>query len=263
MKIELIKNGDPRLKKVCDEVKDFENKEFYQDLINQIKEVSIKLFAFAAAAPQFGVNKRMILMISAVEKKVNNLKELEEFETDYKITPYFNPKITVTRGLQFYYEACMSTGDAIGKVPRPYYIEIDYQDIDGNHHHRAAEDFEAIVFCHEIDHLDGIEFTDKAIDLIYDVGVEQRIEIRKNNPKEIITQDLDFNQALKQYYIDITNNLSIEEKDRLRKLIENKSCTNCSNMSCRVNTDIYGLDACIAWNNEELIGKAKVLKKEN
>lgn len=33
------------------------------------------------------------------------------------------------KGLQYYYETCMSTGDIIGKVARPYYIEIDYQDI--------------------------------------------------------------------------------------------------------------------------------------
>jgi len=192
MKIELVKKGDPRLKEVCEEVTDFENKEFYLDLINQIKEASIKEYAFAAAAPQFGINKRLILMISAVEKKVKNIKELEEFDDEYEVTPYFNPKITVMRGLQYYYEACMSTGDALGKVARPYYIEIDYQDIDGNYHHRSAEDFEAIVFCHENDHLDGIEFTDKVEDLIENADLEKRIEIRNKYPKVIISKDIEF-----------------------------------------------------------------------
>lgn len=261
MKIELVKNGNPILKEVCEEVTDFENKQFYQDLISQIRDLSVKQYAFAAAAPQFGINKRLILMISAVEKKVNSLKELEEFEDNYEVTPYFNPKITIMKGLQFYYEACMSTGNVAGKVPRPYYIEIDYQDINGNHHHRTAEDFEAIVFCHEIDHLDGIEFTDKAIDLIYDADVEKRIEIRKNNPKEIISKDMNFEQCLRQFYMDIANQLSVEEKEGLKKLIEDKSCTNCSNMSCKVNTHIYGLDACISWNNEEMVGKTKIFKK--
>lgn len=194
MKIELIKKGDSRLREVCEEISDFENKEFYQDLINQIKDVSVDQYAFAAAAPQFGINKRFILMISAVEKKVKDMKELEQFHADYEVTPYFNPKITKMKGLQYYYEACMSTGDVIGKVARPYYIELTYQDIDGNYHHRTAEDFEAIVFCHEIDHLDGIEFVDKAEDLIYDADVEKRIEIRNQHPKEIISKDMDFNQ---------------------------------------------------------------------
>lgn len=194
MKIELISKDDPRLKTLCEEVVDFENKEFYQNLINQIKEASVKEYAFAAAAPQFGINKRFILMISAVEKKVKNKIELEQFHDDYEVTPYFNPKITFMRGLQYYYEACMSTGDVMGRVARPYYIEIDYQDIDGNHLHRTAEDFEAIVFCHEIDHLDGIEFVDKAEDLIYDVDLEKRLEVRNKFPKQIVSKVMEFNQ---------------------------------------------------------------------
>lgn len=194
MKLNLIKKDDPRLKESCEEVKDFENKEFYRDLVNQITEASIEQYAFAAAAPQFGINKRFIVMISATEKKVKSKEELEEFHDNYVVTPYFNPKITCMKGLQYYYEACMSTGDVIGKVARPYYIELDYQDIDGNHLHRSAEDFEAIVFCHEIDHLDGIEFTDKAEDLIYDADLEKRIEIRNKFPKEIISKDMEFNQ---------------------------------------------------------------------
>lgn len=36
MKLNLIKKDDPRLKELCEEVKDFENKEFYRDLVNQI-----------------------------------------------------------------------------------------------------------------------------------------------------------------------------------------------------------------------------------
>ncbi len=194
MKIELIKKGDPRLKKICEEVVNFENKEFYQDLINQIKDASIDQYAFAAAAPQFGINKRFIVMISAVEKKVKNMKELEQFHADYEVMPYFNPKITKMKGLQYYYEACMSTGNVIGKVARPYSIELDYQDINGNYHHRTAEDFEAIVFCHEIDHLDGIEFIDKAEDLIYDADLEKRIEIRNKYPKVILSKEGEFNQ---------------------------------------------------------------------
>ncbi|MBE6147659.1 MAG: hypothetical protein E7168_04930 [Firmicutes bacterium] len=194
MKLELIKKDDPRLKEACEEIIDFENKEFYKDLINQIMGASLGQYAFAAAAPQFGINKRFILMISATEKKVKNKIELEQFQDNYEVTPYFNPKITLMKGLQYYYEACMSTGDVIGKVARPYYIELDYQDIDGNHLHRTAEDFEAIVFCHEIDHLDGIEFIDKAEDLIYDADLEKRIEVRHNFPKEIVSKNIEFIQ---------------------------------------------------------------------
>lgn len=69
MKIKLVQRDDLILKTPCEEVIDFENKEFYQNLINQMMEVSINRYAFEAAAPQFGINKRFILMISEVEKK--------------------------------------------------------------------------------------------------------------------------------------------------------------------------------------------------
>lgn len=69
MKIKLVQRDDLILKTPCEEVIDFENKEFYQNLINQMMEVSINQYAFAAVAPQFGINKRFILMISEVEKK--------------------------------------------------------------------------------------------------------------------------------------------------------------------------------------------------
>lgn len=48
--ISLIQKDDPRLKIPCEEVVDFENKEFYQNLINQIVAASVNQYAFAAAA---------------------------------------------------------------------------------------------------------------------------------------------------------------------------------------------------------------------
>ncbi len=107
---------------------------------------------------------------------------------------YFNSKITMMEGLTYYYEACMSTGDIIGKVARPYHIEFDYQDINGVFHHEHLEDFKARFFCHEVDHLDGIEFLDKASDITYDADLNKRIEIRDRYPNKIISKNCKFNQ---------------------------------------------------------------------
>lgn len=84
----------------------------------------------------------------------------------------------------------------IGKVARPYYIEFDYQDIDGNFHHRIAQDFETIVFCHKIDHLDEIEFTDKAEDLFDEKNMENVIKARNIHHRETISKDSDFDQSM-------------------------------------------------------------------
>lgn len=194
MKIELLKKGDVRLKQVCEEVVDFENKEYYQNLIKQIMEACVGQHAFAAAAPQFGINKRFVIMISPIEKNVKSVKELEEYEDNYEVTVYFNPRITEMKGLQYYYESCMSTGDAIGKVARPYHVGFDYQDMDGVWHYKDVYGFEAIVCCHEFDHLDGIEFVDKAEDLFYDVDIEQRLQIRNNNPRVVVSENMEFSQ---------------------------------------------------------------------
>lgn len=194
MKIQLLKSSDPKLRKSCEKVTDFENKKYYQNVIDQIVEESMKQFCFAAAAVQFGINKSFIVMISPTEKNVKNLDELKNVKDDYKITTYFNPKIKVMKGLQYYYEACMSVGDVIGKVARPYYIMFDYQDINGEYHTKSVEGFEAIVVCHEIDHLYGIEFTDKADNIIYNADVEKRIEVRNKYPRVIVSKDGNFNQ---------------------------------------------------------------------
>ncbi len=84
----------------------------------------------------------------------------------------------------------------IDKVARPYYIKFDYQDIDGNFHHRIAQDFETIVLCHKIDHLDGIEFTDKVEDLFDAKNMENVIKTRNTHPREIISKDSDFDQSM-------------------------------------------------------------------
>lgn len=193
MKITLINKDDERLKIPCDEVNDFENKEFYIGLINQMQEICFEHRAFAAAAPQFGINKRFILVINATEESKED-EDNHNLLKKYNATTYFNPKITTMKGLQYYYESCMSIKNTIGKVARPYYIELDYQDIDGNYHHKIATDFEAIVLCHEIDHLDGILFNDKAEKIISNINLDQRTAIRNKFPREVIFKDKAFNQ---------------------------------------------------------------------
>ena len=46
-------------------------------IFNQIKNLCIEQYAFAAAAPQFGVDKRFIVFVSAEEKRVSSVRELQ------------------------------------------------------------------------------------------------------------------------------------------------------------------------------------------
>jgi len=53
--------------------------------------------------------------------------------------------------------------DWVGVVPRAKEIQVNYQDINGALHTLEAKGFEARVIQHEIDHLDGILFTDRVV----------------------------------------------------------------------------------------------------
>lgn len=101
------------------------------------------------AAPQVGIN-RNIIWVQRFDKAG------EPFEV------YLNPKIVwkselMRKGA----EGCLSIPDERGEVFRHYAIEIEYQDRKGKKHSEKVEGFTAVIFQHEIDHLNGILFTDR------------------------------------------------------------------------------------------------------
>ena len=75
----------------------------------------------------------------------------------------------------------------------------------------------------------------------------------------------------REFYIKLESVLTVEEREYLKQLIENRSCLNCTNGSCRVEQcEKVGLDDegkpqgsnCLSWNNPELIGRQRILRKE-
>ncbi len=100
------------------------------------------------AAPQIGILKRIIII---------------DLYDDNGPGVYINPEIIGAEGEQFEIEGCLSLPGKNGRVKRPAKVEVKYQDLEGNWHQREAEELLARAFCHEIDHLDGILFTDKAV----------------------------------------------------------------------------------------------------
>src|SRR5574344_545499 len=126
MKLELLKPNNTKLKSICTEVTDFDNKE-YLDIIEQIKEICLREKAYASAAPQFGILKRFILVMTEEEIKAKNSIDLHTRKINYNITPYFNPRITSMKGKQYFWESCMSVYNTMGKVIRPYHIELEAQ----------------------------------------------------------------------------------------------------------------------------------------
>lgn len=134
--------GDPLLRKKCRDVEKFDGR--LAALFDDLKETLSAVEGLGLAAPQVGVLKRAALIVY-----------------DDKIFEVVNPEILETRGECVDDEGCLSVGDRRGLVRRPQYIKLKYFDRDGKERLLEAEDYFARVFFHEIDHLDGILFTDK------------------------------------------------------------------------------------------------------
>ena len=98
------------------------------------------------AAPQVGVLRRAVLV------------DVEEgfFE-------FINPKIVAQKGEQCGWEGCLSVRGKRGVVSRPMKVKLAYQDRRGEAHTLVAKGFFARAICHELDHLDGVLYIDKAL----------------------------------------------------------------------------------------------------
>ena len=120
------------------------------------------------AAPQVGILKNMIVV-----QRYD--KEGFPFET------YINPTIKqYSKKTQFCLEGCLSIPDKMDTTNnRAYAILLEYNKLDGTHEIEMIEAFTAVIFQHEIDHLNGILFTDHL-----DIEIEEAEErLRKEKQK--------------------------------------------------------------------------------
>lgn len=109
------------------------------------------------AAPQIGILRRV-----AVIDDGNGLIEL------------INPMLVSYSGEQTSIEGCLSIPGVFGEVKRPKKVTVKALSRTGKTIKIKAEDLLARALCHEIDHLDGILFTDKAIRLIDPSEIKER-----------------------------------------------------------------------------------------
>ena len=148
--------GDEIVSKKCKPVKVISPriKEACEDMIETMKAAD----GVGIAAPQIGIMKRFFIAMPHVDA--------EDEETRDKIYYMINPEITYTEGYQDSSEGCLSVPGYMGLVERPYKIRIKATDLDGKEHEYEFEGFEATVFCHEYDHLDGVLYSDIAKDMM-------------------------------------------------------------------------------------------------
>lgn len=151
--LNIVKEGDDVLRKKCRKVDEITPR--ILTLLDDMKETLFKADGVGLAAPQVGVLRRVIVVRS--EKETLEL---------------INPVIIEASGSQEEVEACLSCPNKWGLVDRPYKVTIEALDRNGVLRRYTDVGLTARCFCHEVDHLDGILFTDKATRMLTQDEVE-------------------------------------------------------------------------------------------
>ena len=136
----ILTHREPALHKTCKPVVNFDAK--LHKLLDDMHETLVDSGGVGLAAPQVGILRRVVL--------VDNGEEVLEL---------INPSLLETDGEQIGAEGCLSVPGKYGLVKRPYYAKVRAQDRDGNWFEAEGEELIARCFCHELDHLDGIIYT--------------------------------------------------------------------------------------------------------
>lgn len=118
-------------------------------LIEDMKETMYGADGVGLAAPQVGILKR-IAVVDVGEGPI----------------VIINPEIIETSGCEIDVEGCLSLPGKQGEVERPAMVKVKALNENGEEFIVEGEGLLARALCHEIDHLDGILFTDKLVDKV-------------------------------------------------------------------------------------------------
>ncbi len=145
--------GDPVLKQRANEITDIDGA--IARLADDMLETLYDAHGAGLAATQVGVQKRLFV-----------------YDIDDDPIVIVNPVITETRGEWTHLEGCLSVPGLSWEIVRPKEVLLTGYDLDGNELQIEADELEARVFLHELDHLDGVL-------LLEHLDEDQRKEARK------------------------------------------------------------------------------------
>ena len=136
----ILTDKDPALHKICKPVEKFDWRlhKLLDDMADTLEEAN----GVGLAAPQVGILRRVVIV-----------------DTGEEILELVNPTIIETSGEQEGPEGCLSVPGKYGLVKRPYIAKVRAQDRYGEWYEAEGKELIARCFCHELDHLDGIVYT--------------------------------------------------------------------------------------------------------
>ena len=137
----ILTDKDPALHKVCRPVEKFDWR--LHRLLDDMRDTLAEANGLGLAAPQVGILRRVVIV-----------------DTGEEILELVNPEMLEVSGEQVGPEGCLSVPGKYGLVKRPYIAKVRAQDRDGQWFEAEGEELIARCFCHELDHLDGIVYTE-------------------------------------------------------------------------------------------------------
>ncbi|MFS0839425.1 peptide deformylase [Paenibacillus sp. UNC499MF] len=142
----IVKEGDSVLRETAKQVTKFNSN--LHKLLDDMADTMYDAPGVGLAAPQVGILKRVIVMDVGDE---NGLIEI------------VNPVVVEQSGEQIGPEGCLSIPGLEGEVKRPFKVKVKGQDRNGEEFELEGEELLARCIMHEVDHLNGVLFTDLAI----------------------------------------------------------------------------------------------------
>lgn len=161
---EIVLEGDNILRKKCKLIDKFDER--LAMILDDMADTLKKSEGIGLAAPQIGILRRYAIV--------------DMSDNGSNIVEIINPKIIERSGKQEDLEGCLSCPNEYGITLRPQKVKVKAQDRYGKEFVVEAEGLTARAFCHEIDHLDGILFKDKAKKILTPEELEEYIK-NKNN----------------------------------------------------------------------------------
>ncbi len=167
--MQIIKAPDPRLR-----IKTSPVKKITSALLQTLKEM-IKLTqtfedpeGVGLAATQVGLGERFFVARLHDSKKTppSNPSQRSQRWKNYgqEFMATINPRIlSYSTATKTYFEGCLSVPDIWGKVKRHTSIKVSYQDTAGQSITKTLKGIPAWIFQHEVDHLDGILFSERVL----------------------------------------------------------------------------------------------------
>jgi len=162
----ILIEGDPVLRKKARKITQIDA--FLKAILEDMAETMYAHQGVGLAAPQIGISKRMLVI-----------------DVGEGLIKLINPKIQETEGQEIKIEACLSVPGVCGKVERYIQVTVKGLDENGNPIKITGDGLLGHALQHEIDHLDGVLFIDRALELFDRADEDEEAPEEPGQPESV------------------------------------------------------------------------------